>query len=251
MGGRFGSLYYMGFFDSIVSSVQEAVDDVSDPGTSAELQQVFENLGADKVIAGIKEALAVAISEAIEITGKTDGFLANELIKIGMPAQVRPFTDSMRAAGFGGLVDEFELSMNRAAEESAPLARDVFVTTIRNMTVEDAEKIWRGTDKQAATSYLNRNCSEQLTTSFAPKVTEAMSRNQVTKVFCDLVDKVEGIPLVAGILKGVDLESYTVQQALEGLFKVMGEQEARIREDPAGTSSQLLHSVFSRQAFKE
>mmetsp|Transcript_131851 Transcript_131851/g.196511 ORF Transcript_131851/g.196511 Transcript_131851/m.196511 type:complete len:241 (+) Transcript_131851:10-732(+) len=240
----------MGFFDSVISSVQEAVDDVVEPGTSDELQQVFQNLGADKVIAGIKEALALAIAEAIDITGKPGGFLQNDLIKIQLPPQMRPFTDTMRTAGFGNIVDEFELSMNRAAEESAPLALDVFVNAIRAMTVEDAEKIWRGTDKQAATTYLDRNCSEHLTGAFAPKVTEAMDRNQVTKVFGDLIDQVEGIPFVAGILKGVNLESYTVQQALIGLFKIMGEQEAKIREDPAGTSSQLLHSVFSHQAFK-
>jgi len=156
----------------------------------------------------------------------------------------------MRAAGFGDIVDEFELSMNRAAEESAPLALGVFSSAIQRMTVEDAEKIWRGTDKQAATTYLNRSCSEELTVAFAPKVTEAMDKHNVTKVFGDLIDKVEGIPFVAGILQGVDLESYTVKQALVGLFKVMGEQEAKIRENPAETSSQLLHTVFSRQAFK-
>ena len=157
----------------------------------------------------------------------------------------------MRAAGLGSIVDEFELSMNRAAEESAPLAKDVFVTAIRGMTVEDAEKIWRGTDKTAATDYLNRTCSTQLTSAFTPKVTEAMDKHRVTQVFSDLIDKVEGIPFVQGILKGFDLEEYTVKQALIGLFKVMGEQEAKLREDPAGTASHLIETVFSRQAFRE
>jgi len=84
----------MGFFDNIVSSVQEAVEDVAQPGTSQELQEVFQNLGVDKVIAGIKEALSVAIAQAVAITGKQDGFLSNELIRIGLPAKVRPFTDT-------------------------------------------------------------------------------------------------------------------------------------------------------------
>eukprot|EP00011_Vannellida_sp_DIVA3-517-6-12_P001933 CAMPEP_0114612430 /NCGR_PEP_ID=MMETSP0168-20121206/4617_1 /TAXON_ID=95228 ORGANISM="Vannella sp., Strain DIVA3 517/6/12" /NCGR_SAMPLE_ID=MMETSP0168 /ASSEMBLY_ACC=CAM_ASM_000044 /LENGTH=289 /DNA_ID=CAMNT_0001823413 /DNA_START=41 /DNA_END=911 /DNA_ORIENTATION=+ len=246
----------MGFFDSIVSQVQEAVEDVATAagggdGTSPEMQAFFQELGVDKVIEGIKEALSVAIAKAVDITGHTDGFLANELIKISLPPQVRAFEDALRSAGLGSIVDQFELSMNRAAEESAPLARDVFVTSIREMTVDDAQKIWRGDDKTAATTYLQRTCTPQLTAHFAPKVSEAMDRTSLTRVYNELTERVSPIPIIGDLFDGFNLEEYTVTQALEGLFKVMAEEETRVRIDPASAASSLIETVFARQAFRE
>ena len=177
-------------------------------------------LGIDKVIEGIREALSLAIGKAVELTGKTDGFMLNDVIKIGLPPQVRAFEDAMRGAGLGHVVDQFELSMNRAAEESAPLARDVFVKTIREMTVDDVQKIWRGDDTTAATTYLQRSCTPELTTHFAPKVSEAMDRTSLTRVYNELTERLSPLPIIGDILNGFNLEEYTVTKALEGLFKI-------------------------------
>ncbi|MOA43074.1 hypothetical protein D3C78_1651900 [compost metagenome] len=44
--------------------------------------------------------------------------------------------------------------------------------------------------------------------------------------------------------KSANLEGYVAEQALDGLFEVIAEQEASIRENPAGAATSLAKKVF-------
>merc|ERR1711907_740476 len=211
----------MSFFGGVMDKVQDAVEDLTDgdglsADTKEDLHQFFEDVGADKIIDGIKEALKVAIQKAVAITGQMNGFLANELIKIQLPGKLQVVAEALKAAGMDEHVDEFIVSLNRAAEQSAPLAADVFARSISDMTVDDAERIWRGEDTKAATKYLETSCTEGLTTAFTPVVTEAMATHAATKHYAVLEEK-----------------------ALKGLFTVMAEEEEKIRKDPGARVSEL------------
>jgi len=126
----------MSFFSKLTHAAESAIHHADSSGalshslSSTSTSQLFNSLGLEKVIAGIKEALVVAVRNAIALTGKHDGFLANELIKITMPHEAQAVTHGLRSVGMGSVVDKFETSMNRAAEGAAPLATDVFVTAI-------------------------------------------------------------------------------------------------------------------------
>jgi hypothetical protein len=41
-----------------------------------------------------------------------------------------------------------------------------------------------------------------------------------------------------------DLDGYVTQKAIEGLFVLVAEEEARIRKDPMARTSDLLRRVF-------
>merc|ERR1712188_246970 len=173
----------MSFFGGLMDKVQDAVEDLTDgdglsADTKEDLHQFFEDVGADKIIDGIKEALKVAIQKAVAITGQMNGFLANELIKIQLPGKLQVVAEALKAAGMDEHVDELIVSLNRAA--------DVFARSISDMTVDDAERIWRGEDTKAATKYLETSCTEGLTTAFTPVVTEAMATHAATKHYAVL-----------------------------------------------------------------
>lgn len=192
---------------------------------------------------GLKEALKIGIDKAVEMTGKTDGYLKNNNIKIGLPDRVKKFEPILKRAGFGPKMDELVLSMNRAAEKAAPQARDIFIEVIASMTFEDVEKIRKGGDT-AATEYLKSKTSGKLGEIYRPVIAGTMKDYGVVQQYHAVNDKYKSLPL-ANSIKLPEVEDYVVQKSLDGLFFVLGEQEKKIRTDPAAQVTQLLKEVFS------
>lgn len=200
-------------------------------------------LTQDQIAAGLKDALRVGTEHATALTGKPDGYYRNPSIKIPMPEQLQAFEKGLRTFGFGPQVDEFLLSMNRAAEQAAPQAKDIFVGAIAQMTFADAQQILSGPDT-AATEYFKANTSAQLTAAFRPQVEQAMNQVGVTRQYKELVQHFRTIPFPKTEL--VDLDQYVVGKGLEGLFLMLGQEEQAIRKNPAARVTDLLKQVFGK-----
>jgi uncharacterized protein DUF4197 len=198
-----------------------------------------------KIGKGLKEALRVGAGNAVKITGTLDGYFKNEAIKILMPEKLRPVEKGLRTIGLGSKVDEFVLSMNRAAEKAAPFAKQIFVGAIKEMTFDDARKIFTGGDT-AATDYFKSKTTVKLTAAFQPAVKQAMGEVGVTRQYEDLTGRWQSLPF--GHREAFDLDAYVVGKALDGLFLVLGEEERKIRTDPAARVTSLLRDVFGRKA---
>jgi uncharacterized protein DUF4197 len=196
-----------------------------------------------KIGAGLKEALQVATEKTVSLTGKTDGYFANQAIKILMPEKLRNFESGLRAVGFGGQVDELVLGMNRAAERAAPKAKQIFFDAIGEMSFDDARKLLNGGDT-AATEYFRGKTTPRLTTAFRPVVEQSMSQVGVSRQYKDLVGRFESIPFAKS--QAFDLDGYVVDKGLGGLFTVLGEQEKQIRTNPTARATDLLKEVFKR-----
>ena len=200
-------------------------------------------LGEVRIAAGLKEALQIGAQNAVNLTGRVDGYLANEAIKIVMPEELRRAERTLRAVGFGHQVDEFIVSMNRAAERAAPAALSIFFDAITAMTFDDARRILSGGDTAAA-DYFKGKTTEKLSAAFRPTVKQAMNQVGVTRQYKALADFAQSLPFVN--VDAVDLDSYVVGKALDGLFHVLGEEERKIRTDPAARVTVLLREVFGK-----
>ena len=218
---------------------------------SAQLDQIFKGLGGGeksglsdvKIGSGLKEALQIGTENAVNLTGKTDGYFLNQLIKILMPEKLKTFEKGLRAVGYGPQVDEFVLSMNRAAEKAAPAAKQIFWDAIGEMTFDDARKILSGSDT-AATNYFKGKTTNKLTATFKPVVDKSMNEVGVTRQYKELVGRYESIPFVKK--ESFDLDQYVVTKALDGLFHMVGEEEKKIRKNPAARTTNLLKEVFGK-----
>ncbi|HSN21348.1 MAG TPA: DUF4197 domain-containing protein [Usitatibacter sp.] len=195
----------------------------------------------DQAAAGLKEALQVSTGKAVGLTGRKDGYFGNEAIRIAMPEKLRMVEKGLRAVGYGPKVDEFVLSMNRAAERAAPAAKDIFVAAIREMSFDDARRILGGGDT-AATDYFREKTSGRLKASFRPVVEKSMQQSGVTQRYDDLMGRYKSIPFSGGV--SFDVNDYVVDQALAGLFYMVAQQEKEIRTNPAARVTDLLKSVF-------
>ena len=129
---------------------------------------------------GLKEALEIGTSNAVKAVSKTDGYFGNQVIKILLPDNVQKMADVLGKVGYQKQVDDFVLSMNRAAEKAAPQATALFVDAIKSMTFEDARKILQGGDT-AATDFFKAKTSAKLRDAFKPIVSSTMNQVGVTR----------------------------------------------------------------------
>jgi len=196
-----------------------------------------------KIASGLKEALQVGATNAVKLTGRPDGYFGNQAIKILLPKNLRPLETGLRAVGYGPKLDGFVLSMNRAAEAAAPSAKKIFIDAILSMSFDDARKILTGGDT-AATDYFKSKTTEQLTAAFRPVVQKTMDQNSVTQQYNRLVGQAQTIPFMKS--QGLNITEYVVSQALNGLFYMLGQEESKIRKDPAARTTDLLKQVFGK-----
>jgi hypothetical protein len=195
------------------------------------------------IASGLKEALQVGTQNAISLTGRPDGYFQNAAIKILMPSPLQPIEKGLRAVGYGPQVDELVLSMNRAAERAAPAAKPIFLEAITAMSFDDARKIVTGSPT-AATEYFKGKTSEKLTAAFQPVVAQTMREVGVTRQYQELMGRAQAIPFLKS--QTFDLDHYVVAKSLDGLFFVLGQEEQKIRTNPAARATDLLKQVFGR-----
>ncbi len=200
-------------------------------------------LDNDTIISGLKEALTVGTGKAVTSTSKVDGYFANQAIKILMPEKIQKVADFAGKFGYQKQVDEFVLSMNRAAEKAAPAAREYFVGAIKEMTIDDARKIWQGSDT-AATEYFKSKTSDKLYTAFKPIVSQSMDQVGTTHAYKEMMGKYTSIPFMKA--ESFDLDHYVTTKSLDGLFYVVGQEEKAIRTNPAARTTDLLKKVFGK-----
>jgi Protein of unknown function (DUF4197) len=222
--------------------------------SSAQLPDLLKNLpqlpssgaglGDAKIGQGLKEALRVGTENAVNLTGRLDGYFANQAIKILMPERLKSLEQGLRLIGQGDRVDELVLGMNRAAEKAAPAARGIFVDAIGEMSIDDARKILSGPDT-AATDYFKGKTTGKLTTAFQPVVQKAMNEVGLARQYNDLLGQAKAIPFFRA--EEYDLDHYVVGKSLDGLFHVVGDEERKIRTNPAARTTDLLREVFSRR----
>ena len=200
-------------------------------------------LDTNTIISGLKEALDIGARLAIDNVSKTDGYLANELIRIAMPPELQQASDLMRKFGLSAQADQFEQSLNRAAEKAAPEATNIIVNAIKDMSIEDANAILQGED-DAATHYFRDKTTTRLTELFRPTIENSLNQVGTTKYYNDLAGQVAAIPLLGENIN-LDLPGYVTEQALNGLFTVIAQEEKKIRDNPAARTTELLKQVFS------
>jgi len=199
---------------------------------------------ADTVASGLKEALSVGTKNAVTMLSKTNGYFGNEAVKILLPENVRRVGDVLRMAGYQKEVDAFVLSMNRAAEKAAPKAANIFAGAIREMSIDDAQKILNG-GNTAATDYFKSKTSSLLFDAFKPDISKSMNDVGVTKAYKDMVGRYTTLMPFAK-METLDLDTYVTKKSLDGLFYEVGQEETKIRTNPAARTTELLKKVFSK-----
>jgi hypothetical protein len=218
---------------SIISGINKTISSGSGKG-----------LSNDDIINGLKEALTVGTDSAAKRLHKTDGFFANAALKILMPEEAKKAEATLRKAGLGNLADKAILSMNRAAEDAAGDISGIFIDAVKQMTVTDGLKILQGGDF-AATDYLKSNTTTKLTEKMKPVIEASLNTVNAATYWKDAFTAYNKLPFTKSQVN-TDLTAYVTERAMSGIFYSIGQEEQKIRKDPAAQVTSLLKKVFGK-----
>jgi hypothetical protein len=190
---------------------------------------------------GLKDALIQGAQVAVKQLGAPGGFNDNPQVRIELPGNLGKAAQTMKLMGMGNQVEQLELSMNRAAEAAVPEAQALLVEAVKKMTVQDAKGILTG-PQDSATQYLDSSSREQIRARFLPIVKQATDRVGLAQQYNAFAGQAANFGMLDA--KNANIEGYVTEQALDGLFAMIAEQEASIRKNPAGAATSLAKKVF-------
>ncbi len=214
---------------------------------SVDLKELNEQLSSARpldnktIVAGLKQALEVGTKNSVNLTSQKGGFSDNSLIRINTPKELDKLVNTLNKLGLSRYVDSFELQMNRAAETASAEAQQVFFNSISNMSLRDGLNILQGPD-DAATQFFRKTSTQELSKKFKPIITQSMSRIGFYDDYKKMLKTYDAIPFTKK--PDLNIESYLLQQTLDGLFTMLAKEESKIRKDPAARVTELLRRVF-------
>jgi hypothetical protein len=199
------------------------------------------SLTNEEIANGLKEALTQGISKGADALSQVDGYFKNPKIKIPFPPDAQKMEKKLRDIGMGQDVDKFIETLNRGAEDAAKQAKPIFVDAIKKMTITDVMSILKG-QPDAATQYLKKTTNTQLQAQFKPVIKASLDKVGATKHYKDLATEYDKIPFVKKV--NPDLEAYTTDLAIQGLFYTIANEEKEIRSNPVARTTDLMKKVF-------
>ena len=197
-----------------------------------------------QVTEGLKEALKQGVSKGVTTLSATDGFFKNPSVKVLFPPEANKVEKTLRDLGLGGQVDKAIEKLNRAAEDAAVGAKNIFVKAITNMTVSDAMGILMG-EKNACTSYLKKTTSTDLFNSFKPVIKNSLNKVGALTAWNEVITRYNKIPMVQKVEP--DLDTHVTNKAIDGLFSMVEKEEENIRANPMARATDLMKKVFAKQ----
>lgn len=201
-----------------------------------------EGLSNTDIAAGLKEALNVGADRAVSLLAVEDGFFGNPEVKIPLPGALTKVRSALDKVGFGGTFDDLELQMNRAAEQAAPQAKELFIGAISELTLDDVQGIYTG-GENAATTYLRSKTAEPLSEKMTPIIDESLATVGAASTLTKIMGRYNKLPFVPKV--ETSLTGHVVNAGLNGIFLMLGREEAAIRQDPLKRSTDLLRKVFT------
>jgi hypothetical protein len=208
---------------------------------SAPAAAQLERISNQDAVAGLKSALEKGSQAAVASLGRSDGFLGNAKVKIPLPDSLTRAEALMRRVGMGKYADELIVAMNRAAEAAVPEARQLFIDSVRKMTVQDAKGVLTG-GETAGTEYFQRTTRQQLHGRFLPIVQKATARVGVAQKYNEYAGRGAELGLVKK--EQSNLDDYVTEKALDGLYVMVAEEEKKIRRDPVAAGTSIIKKVF-------
>jgi len=248
MNRNYAGGFLLALFFTICPSVQasnwfEAGKDILSKVLSSP-ETTSSALTRQDIIAGLKEALEIGSSNVLQQVGKENGFYGDPRIHIPLPQKFQDAQAVLSRLQLSGILDELETRLNRAAENAAPQTKEIFWRAIREMSFDDAMRIYRG-PQDAATLYFEEKTTPALRETIRPIVTQTLQEAGAVQLYDQFIGKYSGLPFVPDLKS--DLTGHVCDKALAGIFTYLAEEEAAIRTNPAKRTTELLRKLFADQ----
>jgi len=202
-----------------------------------------QSLSSDDISGGLKEALRVGTQEVVKNLGAIDGFNLDPQIHIPLPRELDQVKKALGKIGMDSMLTDLETRLNRAAEIATPKAKQLFITAINEMTLDDVMAIYKGPE-DSATQYFKSRMSGSLAVTMKPIVDESLADVGAAKSYDKLMARYNSVPFVPKV--EANLGDYVVEKGMDGIFFYLAREEAAIRQNPAARTTELLRTVFGK-----
>jgi hypothetical protein len=192
------------------------------------------------IAGGLKEALKIGAQNAAKQLSAPGGYLQNAAIKILLPPEAQKVEQTLRSLGLGSIVDKAIVSMNRAAEDAAVKSAPIFIDAITSISIQDGVNILRA-GNFGATNYLKGKTTGALTSAFSPVIKQSLDKVNAPALWNKVFSTYNKL---SPTKVNPDLTGYVTERALSGLFTTIGNEESKIRSNPAAQVTSLLQKVF-------
>ena len=227
------------------AAAKAAAAKAATPKAAAPVAAPVAPLTEAQASAGIKEALNKGIVKAVQFASEPDGFNLNDDIHIPVPPDLEIVKSTVgRLPGMNTVFSQLETQLNRAAEAAAPKAKDIFLNALANISITDALTLVTSGSTDAATQFLRKSTQSQLISAFHGDIETAIDQVGAGRAYATITNQYNKIPLMTPV--NLSLADYTTQKAVDGLFILLANEEAKIRKNPAARTSDILTSVFGR-----
>jgi Protein of unknown function (DUF4197) len=204
---------------------------------------MVSGLSVEDISAGLKDALRVGTENVVSQLGKPEGFNLDENIHIPLPAEIEKARKLLDSVGMGNMLTELETQLNRGAEAATPKAKELFLTAIKEMSIDDAKKIYNGPE-DSATNYFREKMSGPLGDEMRPVIENSLNDVGAVKTYDAIVSEYKTIPFVPDLK--ANLTEHAVNKGMDGIFYYLAKEEAAIRKDPVKQTTALLKKVFGQ-----
>ena len=194
-----------------------------------------------EIAAALKQALQIGAENTVSRLGRINGFYKDKQVHIPLPSKLQKIKNILDRIGMGGQLNKLELQMNRAAELATPKAKRLFLKAIREMTIKDVYKIYKGPD-DAATQYFKEKMGKELKEEMRPIVEKSLRKVKAVQTYNSIIQKYNSLPF--GKHVNLNLTDYVLNKAEDGIFYYIAQEEKAIRKNPAKRVTDLLKKVF-------
>lgn len=222
----------------------KSAEGILKPEQSTSSSGLGGSLSEGEIGGGLKDALSIGAERAVSVLGASGGYLNDPQVRIPLPGMLDKAGKGLRAVGYGSAVDEFETTVNRAAEQAIPKTLDIVKDAVKNMTWQDVRGILNG-GNDAATQFLRERAGGDMFNAVLPIVKGATEQAGATAAYKNLKGRADAS--LGGMVStgSLDLDNYVTEKTLDGLFLKLAAEEKKIRENPVARSTELLKKVFS------
>ena len=189
----------------------------------------------------LKEAFIQGTGKGVDLLARVDGYYGNPEIKIPFPEGAENIAQKLREFGLGKQIDRTVEALNRAAEDAASGAKDIFIAAIKGLTIAEAVNIVKG-KQDAGTRFLEKQTNNELNNKFSPVIEASLNKVGATKYWSEIMTRYNQIPFIKKV--ETDLTAYVTQKAIDGLFVMIAKEELNIRKNPVARTTALLKKVF-------
>lgn len=189
----------------------------------------------------LKQLLEQGSDIAIKQLGQNGGFSQSPKWRIKLPNALQKPAKLMRTFGQGTYVNELEDSLNTAAEQAIPHAKELLLNAIIKIRLEDAKQILSA-HPTAATDFLKRTSEADLRARFLPIVQQQTNLSVLSQQYSQVASKAKKFGFSSD--KVTSIEDYVTEQAITALFAVLAEQESALRANPKQAAASLLKQVL-------